>query len=553
MFVDRANVTGTDDFQRFETSEHRIYWRGLVYSNGVSAGLPCITKLASDMHNRDLPQLAPALRGAYLLLVQNKQSGSCYVLVDNSGLYHVFYSDTAISTSFLGLSSFHGLRESDMDPETLVEFLHYGYVSFDRTLFQNIRKLPPEEIACVSPISGISLIPKSLPSLGSPAPCSLEEFLRDLTGCISAERVSVDLTGGMDTRFLTILLHYFGLDFEVAIRGYDDDYEVQIAREVADALGKPLYVCHPLIDDLEVQLPTVLDICDGLFDVVRSYGALQLQRERAKRGITLMLSAGGGELYRDNFWLQDLPFYSRKRANLERFCSFRLLPTDPNHSHLAGKYGDISRGYRKRFLRDLSRYEVPGNTQTYDRIIYRVRYRELLGRYLTNHSRVLRSYTPFMERDAVMHGYNMPRRARFFDYYFRKTASRCLPQAARIRTTRGNVTLSAEPSVLARDVYLYCDDKFSRIARRLGQKYFKRRYRSCGKNDQPLGHPELFPTLRRLEIVRRAVARLKDLGILNPALKIEDMEEQYLGTALTLALVVDRLEQVPESAVAAEY
>ncbi len=219
MFINSiANCTGTDDFECFESTDHRIYWRGLVYSSGVSSGLPSITKLSSDLRNHDPQQLAPALKGAFVLLVQDKRSGDAFVLVDNSGLYHVFCSDAGISTSFLDLATFQGLRTPDLDPETLVEFLHFGYVSFDRTLFRNIRKLPPEQIAFISSNGGISLIPKSLANLGSPPPRSLEEFLRDFASCVSEERVSVDLTGGMDTRFLAIMLHYFGLDFEVAVR-----------------------------------------------------------------------------------------------------------------------------------------------------------------------------------------------------------------------------------------------------------------------------------------------------------------------------------------------
>ncbi|MGH9503933.1 MAG: hypothetical protein ACRD20_13870 [Terriglobales bacterium] len=548
MFIDRkAHCNGADDFERFESADYRIYWRGLLYSSGVSAGLPCITKLAVDLRLHNLQQLAPALRGSFLLIVQEKQSEDFFVLVDNSGLYHAFYSDAGFSTSFLDLAAFQGLGADDLDPEALVEFLHFGFVSFDRTLFRDIRKLPPEQILRISPVSGISLIPKFLAEMGSRSPSSLEELLQDFTSCVSAERVSVDITGGMDTRFLAILLHYYGLNFEVAVRGNENDLDVKIAGEVAAALGKDLNVCHPVIDDMESQFPHVLEICDGLFDVVRSYGALQLQYERARRDITLMVSAGGGELYRDHFWLQDFPFYSRKKANLKRFCSFRLLPTDPDHSLLAAEYGEISRGYRSRLFEDLSQYEVAGNTQTYDRIVYRVRYRELLGRYVTNHTHVMRCAMPFMERDAVMYGDLMPRSDRFFDYYFRGKATNCNPQAARIRTTRGNVTLSSEFFPLAGDVYKYGADKLTRISRRIGQKYFKKSYRSCGKLDEPLGHPDLFSTLRRSQAVRQSASRLQDMGILNSALGVEDLGDQYLGTTLTLALVMERLDQVSRS------
>lgn len=545
MFIDaRANYRASDDLECFESQEHKIYWRGLLYRSGVASGLDSVTKLAADLTNHTLQDLASGLRGSFLLVVHCKRSGDYYVLVDNSGLFHVHYSESAISTSFLDLAAFHGFGTSDLDPEAVVEFLHYGLVSFDRTLFRNIHKLPPEQIAHISSSSGITFLPKSLPSLGSPPIESLEDLLRDFASCVSAERVSVDLTGGMDTRFLVLLLHYLGLDFEVAVRGNDTDVDVQIATEVAAVLGKRLHICHSRIDGLESDLLDTLDICDGLFDVVKSYGALQLQRERVQRGITLMLSAAGGELYRDHFWLQDFPFYSQKKAHLERFCNFRLLPTDPDHLYLEGSYREVSCGYRRRFLHDLSEYEVAGNTQTYDRIIYRVRYREMIGRFVTNHTHVLRCYPPLMERDAVIYGYQLSRFSRFFDYYFRKTATKCLPQAARIRTTRGYVTLSSELPALAGDAYKYCNDKLIRVKRRLEQKYFDGRHRSCGNLDEPLERSEQFSTLRRSKIMKLAVARLVDCSILNPAIRVEDMKENYLGTVLTLAMVMDRLDSI---------
>ena len=550
MLIDaNADYRGTDDFYSHETSAYKIYWRGFIYTPGSQAGLACIAKLAADLQGRSLDKIAADLRGCFLLLVHEKVSGTCYVLVDNSGLYQAFYSDKAISSSFLDLASFQGLRVADLDPRTVVEFLHFGNVNFNRTLFRDIRKLPAEKIARLSPTRGISFIDKSLPSFEEPAGCSLEESLRDFATSVSTERVSVDLTGGMDTRIMAILLHYFGLPFEVAIRGNESDIDVQIAREVAGVFGKELQVCRPRIDSLEADLGQVLGICDGLMDVVTSYGSLQLQYERVERGITLMVSGAAGELFRDHFWLQDLPFYSRNKPNVRRLCDLRLLPTDPDHSCLAGKYREISVGYRQRLFQELSQYAVAGNTQTYDQITYRVLYREMIGRFLTNHTHVLACSAPYMEREAVRWGYQLPRFTRFFDIHFRQIATKYLPEAARRRTTK-DCTLSTEMPFLIKDIFKYCDDKFTRISRRLGQKYFHLRYRSCGKLDQPLGHTELFPTLRRSQLVRSAVARLKDAGIMNPSLNAEKVKDQHLGTVLTLGLLMERLEVTqPQDAV----
>jgi hypothetical protein len=542
LLVDaESNCRGTDDLRCFEDEAYKIYWCGLFYTAGSPAGLASITKLAADLRSNQLQQLAAHFRGVFMLLVEDKSSATRYVLVDNTGMFHVFCSSSGISTSFLDLAKAQGSRAADLDPEAVVEFLQFGYTAFGRTLLKNIVKLSGEEIACVSR-AGISFIQKTLPSFESQPKQSLEDVLRDFASSVAAERVSIDLTGGMDTRAIVCILHYVGLDFEVAVRGEDTNPDVQIATAVAEAIGKPLHVCHTSVDDLESQLPTVLNICDGLLDVTKAYSSLQVQRERVQRGITLMLSGNGGELYRDDWWLQDFPFYARKKANVERFCAYRLLPKDPDHSFLAGNYREISQGYRQRLLRDLSRYVVTGNTQTYDRLVVHFRIRDLIGRFVTNHTHLLQCYVPFVERDALMFAYNLPRTQRFFDYYFRKTATKCSPRAARVPTTRGHVSMSSEWPIMAKDLYKYCDDKLTRVKRSLEQKYLKRYYRSRGKLDVALEPPQMFPMMRRSEPVKRAVARLRDVGILNPDVDTDGLKNEYLGTVLTLGLVMDRLD-----------
>jgi hypothetical protein len=48
--------------------------------------------------------------------------------------------------------------------------------------------------------------------------------------------------------------------------------------------------------------------------------------------------------------------------------------------------------------------------------------------------------------------------------------------------------------------------------------------------------------MRRSEPVKRAVARLRDVGILNPDVDTDGLKNEYLGTVLTLVLVMDRLD-----------
>ena len=102
--------------------------------------------------------------------------------------------------------------------------------------------------------------------------------------------------------------------------------------------------------------------------------------------------------------------------------------------------------------------------------------------------------------------------------------------------------MSAEWPMMAKDFYKYCDDKLTRVKRSLEQKYLKRYYRSRGKLDVPLEHPQMFSTLRVSAPMKKAVARLKDAGILDSNVQPDGLKNEHLGTVLTLGLLMDRLD-----------
>src|SRR5262249_1045634 len=135
------------EVRSMENRDYRFSWQGFVYMDGVPAGIRSIEKLAEDIVD-NLPAAASRLRGVYFLLIQEKRSGKSYAFVDNSGLFHAFYSDRHVSTSFLELAAAEGQGASDLDPEALVEFFHFGYIASGGTLFHKIRKIDPDQIVC---------------------------------------------------------------------------------------------------------------------------------------------------------------------------------------------------------------------------------------------------------------------------------------------------------------------------------------------------------------------------------------------------------------------
>ncbi len=387
----------------------------------------------------------------------------------------------------------------------------------------------------------VQLTPKPASGIDAPPEQCLQEFLATLAGSIGEETISVDLTGGIDSRLLAVVLSYFGLPFEVASSGVDGNTDLAIAEQVARVLDRDLHVTYHSIVNVETSLPDIFRLGDGLFDVARYHRAFQLQCDRLSRGISLVISGTGGELFKDFWWLQDFPFYSGKKPDLQRLYSFRIAPVELKHSYLADQYRGLSEDYRQRLLQKLSAFVVAGNTQTYDQIYYNFKMREYAGRFMTNTAHLVPCYAPYLESGAVAFGYHLPRSRRFFNNFHRQTMTRLCPEAAEVTTTEGGVSASSQIGKIAADVAKYAANKLFRVTRKVGQKVFKR---SCLRDESP-DHPELYSHVRRIVAVRKSLERLKDQRIIEGKIQIEEIEDGYLGSILSLDMLLEALQNTP--------
>src|SRR5262249_20620921 len=150
------------------------------------------------------------------------------------------------------------------------------------------------------------------------------------------------------------------------------------------------------------------------------YAPMQMQQERRQRGITLVITGVGGELFKDFWWLQDFPFYSKSRSNLDKLYRLRVAPHEPEHGYLTGVYLQISREYRHTFVKRASTLRAASNTKTYDRVYYS-RMGDIAGRLMSNHMPIVHSYAPYLDPDMAAIGYDLRRFQRFFCNFHRHT------------------------------------------------------------------------------------------------------------------------------------
>ena len=544
MFVTFSGVHGdVSKLSSVRTQGWQALWHGFVYLEGTPAGTQSVLKfLREGAHN--LITTSEQLKGIYFISLLDRQSGTRHAFIDPNGLYHAFCSRSRVGTSFLELAAAERLGSKDIQPESLVEFFHYGNLSFGTTFFSEIRRLNPEHIFRISVDRKTELVPRKLRDLSVPPAHNFEQCLAGFAGSVADEKLSLDLTGGIDSRLLAVTLQHLGLPFELALSGIEGNTDILIAQQVAESLGRELHVTYHNVENLGASLPGLFAACDGLFDVVRAHRPFQLHTHRRDRGVSLSLSAAGGELFKDFWWLQDFPWYARKVPNIERLYATRIVPVEPPHWYLTKDYRKLSEQYRGRFCDRLSKYAVRGNTQTYDRIYYELKMRDYAGRFLTNHMGLVHCYAPYLDREVAAIGYNLPRHIRAFNIFHRQTTTLYNPAAAIIRTTEGEMSVSSSWIRIMADTPKYVHDKLSRLTRKLQQRLLK----TGGTQESP-NNPELWAQARALVHSRSALERLKDHGLISGALQLKDLTSEHVGNILSLDLLFEHLAAAPQAQV----
>jgi hypothetical protein len=535
---------GEQDMRCASWEDHRflVRWKGLIYLHGVSSGVATIQQIAQRLPTTPLTFLCRELHGIFGLFIFDKTRCLWQIAVDNSGLYHVFHDQDTVSSSFLELLAFKGLSSRHICPVAAAEFLAHGGVYWRRTLVVGIAKIGHDEIIELEPGSAGTKSAKRIARKELPLPGGNQEsFVAHyayLAEALADRRVSVDLTGGFDSRLNACLLTRHGLDFEVATSGRSGIPDVVIPERAAKILGREFRLTLHDISSLDKDLPRMFREGDGLTDLVVHHRARQLQAERKRRGIEVAISGVGGELYKDFWWLQDTPRYSSRRVNFERLYDLRIMPVPLPPHYLAGDVADAYAQLRRLTLERFADLRAATNTESYDNLYFYYKMPEFAGRFLTNHiDNYLNVVAPLLEYDNVMFAFGLPRSIRSFNRFHRRVLSEQCPKLARLMTSSG-VSASADGWRIARDG-IGCGVTIGRrLTRKIGQRLFGRAWLQSPGPDEPT----MRSRVRRGSEFLQSLTALKDLRMLASELTPDEVRDADVGRILALGMLVRRLE-----------
>ncbi|MBK8980134.1 MAG: hypothetical protein IPM29_29895 [Planctomycetes bacterium] len=261
---------------------------------------------------RGIEPVARELDGFFTLVHAGaSEPGVVAVATDPIGshLAHVRYGDgaCAVAASPLWLAA---LGEPALDAVGCQEFLATGILYEDRTLFRDVRRLPPAAVVWLGAAGPLrnaqtwqigALEPGSLA-----AAAAVDAFgagMRDAVrrAARGAERPICDLTAGWDSRLLVAFLLDAGIAFDTTVTGDASSADVRLSLRIADAFGLRHHVIDtPTPPDLAL-LEEARALCDGEVDVLDYARIASVQRALLPRFGTSW-NGSFGEVARGYWW-----------------------------------------------------------------------------------------------------------------------------------------------------------------------------------------------------------------------------------------------------------
>jgi hypothetical protein len=294
----------------------------LIYENMV--GKPAAAAFYRDSIGQHTPR--DQAIGHYAVVI--RKGGETAIVPDTFGGFLV-YHDAArriASSSFLAVAS--ALDHMTLSTPGACEYVFNGVVSGDATVFDEVLLAPMNATIAVGE-QRLEIRSYSLPiaTLASTEPFEavVERSMQLLDRYFAAvaksfgNRVTCALSGGYDSRLILAMLRRHGIRPRVYVYGPPGDKDVSLARAIAEGEGFALEIVDK--DKQRAYTPREFGpvahdnffACDGYtWSGIFTNRAERAQRASRVSGNALALNGGGGEIWRNFFYLPDRTYRPRE-------------------------------------------------------------------------------------------------------------------------------------------------------------------------------------------------------------------------------------------------
>jgi asparagine synthase (glutamine-hydrolysing) len=309
-------------FEQFSNGDFVCACGTLIYDNMV--GKPAASAFYRDCREGAAPR--DKALGHYAVIL--RKDGETKIILDDFGGYLVFHDAARriASSSFLAIAS--SLDRVTLGTQGACEYVFNGVVSGNGTVFDEVLLAPVNARIAV----GEERLKISTGRLPTPMTVSTEPFermveqsMRQLDRYFAAvaasfgDRVTCALSGGYDSRLILALLRRHGISPRVYVYGPPGDRDVELARAIADGEGfaleivdKDKQLSFTPSEFGEVAYENFLASDGYTWSGIFTNGAERTQRASRVSGNAVALNGGGGEIWRNFFYLLDRTYAPRE-------------------------------------------------------------------------------------------------------------------------------------------------------------------------------------------------------------------------------------------------
>jgi hypothetical protein len=257
-----------------------------------------------------------------------KKDGRTEIKLDGFGGYHLFYNLEAriVSSSFYAICSV--LPSLTLSQQSACEYVFNGVVSGNETLFGEVKLAPIQARIVVGP-HALEILRPTLPVTRTFTAARNDASLRESIALLDryfgaiarsfGDRVRCALSGGYDSRLILAYLRRHGMKPSVYVYGSARERDVLVAQEIARGEGFPLDVIdkddRPIIPPMEfIETAHSNFLAADGYDYAGIFhnGAETEESARRVLGDTIAINGGGGEIFRNFFYLLDRGYTIRE-------------------------------------------------------------------------------------------------------------------------------------------------------------------------------------------------------------------------------------------------
>lgn len=356
-------------------------------------------------------RLARELEGFFFLLASNGD-GDIFAITDLVGSHHAFCREVGGVTVLSGSSAvLAALAAYTLDEIGCQEFVRTGIIYERRTIYNQVRKLPPATILQYRQGRLIAENRYWDPHALAEQPLSLIDAADQLyeVGKNTVRKIAelyprrlCDLTGGYDSRALGALLLGAGVEFDTTVSGTDDSADVKISRGLAQIAGLKHSQRQRSAELTDEDLERAFQLCDGEYDL-HEYARIMRTHDAHSQRYDVTLNGSFGEVARGYWWELLTPnIGKREPLDSEKIARKRYAAAAKGAElFVAEKRLNLDQHFAAILDRNNRGLETLPNTLQLDYSYLNLRMQRWQGRIASSTDQIWPCVSPFMFRSIL--------------------------------------------------------------------------------------------------------------------------------------------------------